>query len=497
MKHWPRAGSFFATLVLLCGAALAQAQDVVINEIYYDDPSTDDEEFLELKGPGDLSLDGYVLIGINQLGTEYRTIDLTGQTIPTDGYFVVGMTGVLNADLIDDGTWQNGPGDGVELRLNGSTVDGVCYGTGGSICEGDPAEDPTEASLARCPDGQDTDDNAADFAVDPTPTPGTMNDADCAPVPTPRTICEVAEDDPATGRPALEGDLVEVTGVCISPSNTFSTFNQDIKITDGECCVTVFQSGTIDPVVAIGDEVTVVGTVSFYNGLTEISTPSLTITINSSGNPTPDPILLTTGDFNVNGENYESCLIGFTCVTFVGGTWPAEGSNSAVFVDDGSGEAQMFIDRDTDIDGSPEPTAPFSAIGVGGQYDSTEPYTEGYQLTPRSLADITFDDPACAAPEGACCTDPDGDGYEDICTVTTAADCAGTYQGDGSVCDPNPCPQPPPEGACCYPDGTCIVTIEADCSQQWLGPGTTCDPNPCPVATLETSWGKIKSKFHK
>ncbi len=46
------------------------------------------------------------------------------------------------------------------------------------------------------------------------------------------------------------------------------------------------------------------------------------------------------------------------------------------------------------------------------------------------------DDPApCPDASGACCSD-DGHGG---CTITTEADCVGTYQGDCSVCDPDPC----------------------------------------------------------
>jgi hypothetical protein len=37
---------------------------------------------------------------------------------------------------------------------------------------------------------------------------------------------------------------------------------------------------------------------------------------------------------------------------------------------------------------------------------------------------------------GAC--DQDG-----ACTVTTEDDCTGNWQGENTVCDPNPCPQPP------------------------------------------------------
>ena len=77
-------------------------------------------------------------------------------------------------------------------------------------------------------------------------------------------------------------------------------------------------------------------------------------------------------------------------------------------------------------------------------------------------------------PVGACCHN-DG-----TCTVTTQADCQppNVYQGDGTLCYPNPCP---PGGACCQSDGTCTVTTEDNCPSPgiWQGPGTLCDPNPC------------------
>ncbi|MFQ5424871.1 MAG: M12 family metallo-peptidase, partial [Phycisphaerae bacterium] len=58
---------------------------------------------------------------------------------------------------------------------------------------------------------------------------------------------------------------------------------------------------------------------------------------------------------------------------------------------------------------------------------------------------------------GACCA---GNG---TCTVDTQANCnaaGGTYQGDGTVCTPNPCPQP--TGACCAGNGTCTVDTQAN-----------------------------------
>jgi hypothetical protein len=56
----------------------------------------------------------------------------------------------------------------------------------------------------------------------------------------------------------------------------------------------------------------------------------------------------------------------------------------------------------------------------------------------------------------------------------------GTYQGDGTVCEPNLCPQP--TGACCYADGSCHIMSQSACSAHggtYRGDGTVCEPNPC------------------
>ncbi|MHC5003383.1 MAG: multicopper oxidase domain-containing protein, partial [Planctomycetota bacterium] len=87
---------------------------------------------------------------------------------------------------------------------------------------------------------------------------------------------------------------------------------------------------------------------------------------------------------------------------------------------------------------------------------------------------VTFTPPA---ENGACCFD-DG-----TCSPLLAAACddaGGSYQGDGTDCDPNECPQP--TGACCLPDETCQVDTAAACDGQggsYQGDGTTCVPDPC------------------
>jgi hypothetical protein len=53
----------------------------------------------------------------------------------------------------------------------------------------------------------------------------------------------------------------------------------------------------------------------------------------------------------------------------------------------------IFIDADTNIDGTPITQTYVDVVGIGGQFDSTFPYLSGYQIQPRRLADITYLNP--------------------------------------------------------------------------------------------------------
>ncbi len=518
-------------LTLLCACtvvAVANGQGIVINEVVYDSPGTDIDTWLELKGPGGMALDGYRLIGINgNGGVEYQEILLNGKVIPADGYFLITEDpNRPDSDMTDANVdYQNSP-DSIQLQFQTElntwvVVDAVGYGVfgGGDVFggEGSPAGDQVPGnSLARCPDGRDTNDNAADFILDTNPTPGAMNQGGCGPVtgaccfvngtcsvltqdacstqggtyqgdgtacdpnpcvaqPTDRTLCEIAADNPANGRPLLENEFVRVQGLALNEWNNWAANRIEFTITDGECCTNVFQGTGTTPMVQRGDRVEVIGTVGFFNGKTQITTPALTINVLSSGNPLPDPTQISTFELAVNGESYESCLLKIRCVTITGGTWPPEGVDANLTIDDGSGPTTLRIDKDTNVDGSPAPTSPFTVVGIGGQFDNTDPYFDGYQLVLRDLGDVFLND--CVTPSGACCF---ADG---TCQVLTQADCdfqSGSYQGDGSACDPNPCLQPE---ACCFEDGTCTYVFADLCAQSGgapQGPGTVCDPNPCP-----------------
>ena len=79
---------------------------------------------------------------------------------------------------------------------------------------------------------------------------------------------------------------------------------------------------------------------------------------------------------------------------------------------------------------------------------------------------------------GACCF-PQG------CMVFDAAGCAamgGSFNGNGTTCQPDPCVAPPPTGSCCAPfTNACSVSTQSTCaiiSGTWTN-GGVCQPDPC------------------
>ena len=378
---------------------MAWGQQPVINEVYYDPPSTDAGCFTEIKGPPGTNLNGYTLVGINgNGGSEYATISLSGHTIPIDGYFVVAQDNtVQNYDMIDPlADWQNanyqgtGEGDNVVLKLNGNTVDALGYGTfspsGTFAGEGDPAPDVTSASLGRSPDGIDTNNNFADFAEFANPTPGASNGGG-PPEPTTYDCGELQLDD-QDGIPIHAGEYVQVTAVAIVANQVFDTSGTNFYIQDDFGGVNIHNYDVI-AVVAEGDCVTVLGTLGHYNGLTQIDDPYLDYTNHGAGT-LPDPILLTTQVIATSGEDYESTLARLEGCNIVGGDpWPSSGNNANILIDDGSGSCTLRIDKDTDLDEWTGPTSAFNLVGIITQYDYTSPYTEGYQILPRRVEDFT------------------------------------------------------------------------------------------------------------
>ena len=122
----------------------------------------------------------------------------------------------------------------------------------------------------------------------------------------------------------------------------------------------------------LGDLVTVTGTVKEYNELTEIE--EMSVSVQSSDNNMPDPIVLATGDI---GESYESVLVNVIGVAMTEpdnyGEWDIDDGSGVFRVDD-----KLFAEADELVD-------------IGNEYTVVGPvdFTYGsYKILPRSEADL-------------------------------------------------------------------------------------------------------------
>jgi hypothetical protein len=180
------------------------AGGLIINEVDYDQPGTDNAEFVELynagRSPVDLSTVALVFVnGSNN--QQYSRINLSG-TLAPGAYAVVASSGVMVPTgvarfPIGNEALQNGAPDGVALidTAAGTLLDALSYegairaaqitGIPGTVnlVEGTvlPAavadSNAAPGSLSRAPNGVDTDDAANDWRFVSMPTPGAANAA--------------------------------------------------------------------------------------------------------------------------------------------------------------------------------------------------------------------------------------------------------------------------------------------------------------------------------
>ncbi|KFE70328.1 beta strand repeat-containing protein [Hyalangium minutum] len=238
------------------GALNGSCKVAVINEVIIDPPGTDDQKsFVELAGPGGAVIGGAKITDVEGLGGTAGALNADGDlsTGETDGEFtlpagtrfpadgillvadanssvtstqVVGFTPGVDV-LARDMDVENSGGDSIQLvSATGTLLDAVGHDANGAtlatnvaynglaLYETATALTPTTPagtaapSLARNTLSTDTDNNRNDFRADPTPTPGSPNDA------LNLTVSTLFPDD----GPATAGaSSVLVTGTDISP----------------------------------------------------------------------------------------------------------------------------------------------------------------------------------------------------------------------------------------------------------------------------------------
>lgn len=366
---------------------------VLINELDADTTGSDTLEFLEIYdgGLGNTSLSGLVVVAYNgNSDTVYNTFDLEGFFTNDQGYFVLGNADVVNVDLvIPANSFQNGADaigiyrgaattypNGTPLTLEG-LVDAIVYGTDDDTDEAlitllNPGQEQLNEnangskdseSLQRIPNGAGGVRNTATY-VPQTPTPGAANDAIIAQGEI-LTIAQV--------RAAAAGDTVTTTGVL----TVSDQFNGPAFLQDATGGIAIFDNLVHgENVFAIGDSITVTGTISAFNDLAQIS-PVNIIEANGPALSLVVPVTITLAQL----ADYEGQL-----VRVVNASFPNEGDllfgNSNFELTDSSGTGQLRIDGNaTSLITLTQPSS-CDIIGVVGRFN------DNFQLLPRIASDI-------------------------------------------------------------------------------------------------------------
>ncbi len=328
---------------------------MIINELDSDTAGIDAAEFIELYdgGVGNTDLTGLVLVFYNGNGdVSYRAIDLDGFTTNANGYFVAGNSGVTPAPDITfpNDTLQNGQ-DAVALYQGNSTdfpngtavttanlIDALVYDTADADDPGllvllnagqlqvneSGGGDSASQSIQRCPNGSGGARNTETYTQE-SPTPGSEN---CPPPPPemcgdPYTpIYEVQGNGAAS---PLAGMEVSIEGVVVGDfqnnasvdDGNLNGFHVQDPTGDGDASTSdgifVFAPGGMD--VAVGDVVRVHGSVSEFNGMTEI-TASEILPCSSGGSVAPTALSLPVASLD-DFEPYEGMLVTFPQALYI------------------------------------------------------------------------------------------------------------------------------------------------------------------------------------
>lgn len=385
--------SFTLTLLFFFAAFGAATAQLVISEIMYNPPesSTDSLEFIEIHNPGAVAVnvDQYILAFSN-------TTDTLSGSIPAGGFYVSAVKASAFETAFGVAPTSIWSGSGLSNSGREITLTDASGGTVTAVTYDDAAPWPTSPdgggpSLELC--NLASPDNGASWEASTTSTGFSTNGAEvfaspfslpsCGAPPGPaafplRTIGEMITVD-ATGTldsinatATLEGT---VNSVDFNGGNGLEFFMQDatggIKIVSSQNLYTV----------AIGDVLSIRGTLEQRNGAAQFSTDSIRV-VNTAMPVTPKVVTdITEGD--------QGQLVTLQNFALVNADDWSTNSSFNIEITNGSVVVLMRIDENTDFAGMNEPTGTFDVTGIANQFDSSSPYDEGYQIQPRFTADIS------------------------------------------------------------------------------------------------------------
>jgi len=326
------------------GGGVNPTGDVWINELHYDNASTDVGEMVEVAGAAGLDLTGWQLVAYNGSGgASYKTVNLNG-TIPDQG----GCVGTLSFAFT---SMQNGAPDGIALVDSGGAVveflsyEGVFTATNGPA-SGITSTDMGVSETSSTPVGQSlqragTGSTAADFTWQPPAldTPGLPNNGQvfsggCGSNPIPPGA--------PTGLAAVASDGLVDLNWSANPEPDVTGYNVYRSLASG----TGYSLLNGTPLAGTSyQDATVINDTTYFYVVTAFDSELLEGNFSAEVSATPagagggGPTVLAFDDFEAGWGNYTDG--GRDCRRYTGGTHAWE-ANAAINIQDNSGVSSSF-----------------------------------------------------------------------------------------------------------------------------------------------------------
>ncbi len=287
---------------------------VAISQVYGGGGNTGaplQNDFIELinRGATPVNLAGWSVQYASSAGTTWQVTPLTGMLVPGGYYLVQEAAGTNPSPPLPapdaTGVIAMAAGSG-KVALVGSTtpLSGACplgtidlVGYGAANCfEGTgptPVLSNSTAAIRARGGCRDTNDNAFDFAVgSPAPRNTSSTPRDCTAPPLPLAISEIQGN--GLESPFLNREVRTSGIVTLLKFNGFFLQTPDVEAdADANTSEGLFVFTSISPAVLVGDAVSVIGQVDEFFGLTQVTTTSREITVESTGQTLPSAVVLT------------------------------------------------------------------------------------------------------------------------------------------------------------------------------------------------------------
>ena len=177
----------------------------------------------------------------------------------------------------------------------------------------------------------------------------------------------------ADAREQAHGTEVTVAGFV----TVADEFDWPVYIQDETAGISVFEGGDFDFDISIGDSIVVSGERGEFNGLEQIDN-NVEISVYPENNRPVVPETITLSQFNT--DEYQSQLVSVLNVDFAEeGTFSGHTNYD---ISDNTATAELRVDQNTELPGTPIPADETTVTGVGGHFEGTS------QLLPRNAQDV-------------------------------------------------------------------------------------------------------------